>query len=80
MNIIIYLTFLILITCIDSLILSKLFIIKNKKKEINSNYYYIDQNNIFLYKIENNECGHCKIQKKFSPFAKTFTFKCPSIR
>ena len=76
MNILIYLTFLIFITCIDSLILSKLFIIKNKKKkEINSNYNYnyIDQNKIFLYKIENNECGHCKIQKKFSPFAKTFT-------
>lgn len=75
MNILIYLIFLLLITSIDSLIFNKLFIIKNnkKKKEIYTNYNYIDKNKIFLYKIEDNECGHCKIQKKFSPFAKTFT-------
>ena len=77
MNIYIFLSFLLFITSIDSLALNKLFIIKNnnKKKEINNNYSYsyIDKNKIFLYKIENGECGHCKIQKKFSPFAKTFT-------
>ena len=75
MNIHIYLSFLLFITSIDSLTLNKLFIIKNNgnKKEINTNYNYIDKNKIFLYKIEDNECGHCKIQKKFLPFAKTFT-------
>lgn len=39
----------------------------------NNLYNNIDAEKIYLHKIENNECGHCKILKLFSEPAKAFT-------
>ena len=36
-------------------------------------YTDIQQEQVYLHKIENNECGHCKIIKLFTEPAKAFT-------
>ena len=36
-------------------------------------YNDIQQDLVYLHKIENNECGHCKILKLFTEPAKAFT-------
>lgn len=46
----------------------------NIKKNINEDNLINDNDEeCYVYKIENNECGHCKIKKIFLPFAKLFT-------
>ena len=47
--------------------------IKKKKKFNNLLYSEMDSNKVILRKIENNECGDCKINKKYAPFAVAFT-------
>ena len=56
-----------------SLIMSKNSLPNNKLLPIKNDKKFGKENKIFLYKIKNNECGHCEIERKFSKFAKTFT-------
>jgi hypothetical protein len=39
----------------------------------NTNPCAIEETCVYLYKIENDECGQCKLNKRFIKFAKSFT-------
>tara|TARA_Y100000991_G_scaffold210863_1_gene192606 strand:- start:278 stop:628 length:351 start_codon:yes stop_codon:yes gene_type:complete len=79
MNISVYLFFVFIIS-VEPLLFRKILYIKNNRNVIkvknnynHNNYDYINKDKVFLHKIINNECGHCKIDKKFLSFAKAFT-------